>query len=453
MNLPEALEGRRRQWALATVLLTLGMAVLDSSATNVALPSIAATLQANPSHAIWVINAFQLAQLVALLPLAALGEIHGYRRVYLGGVVVFALASLACSFADSLAQLAIARLAQGLGSAGILGVNLALIRHIVPRDRLGGTIGMNAMVVAIASTVGPSYAGLVLGFASWPWLFALNVPLCVLSFVVGLRNLPQTARAPRRYDWLEALTTAAGVGLTVMTLVAIGQGLSLAATAALAIAAIAAMLLLLHRMSGYAAPMLPLDLLRTSAFGLTVATSIASFAAQMMALTALPFLFHDGFGFSPELIGLVMVPWPLTLAIAAPIAGRLADRIPASWLCASGLATLTLGLLALGHLPADPAVWDIGWRMALCGVGFGLFQTPNNRALVLSAPASRAGATSGMMSTARLFGQSIGAALVALLLRLLPETGATLAIVVAAGFAACGAIVSLLRMREPVGRP
>ena len=209
------------------------MAVLDSSATNVALPSIAATLRANPSHAIWVINAFQLAQLVALLPLAALGEIHGYRRVYLGGVIVFALASLACSFADSLVHLAFARLAQGFGSAGILSVNLALIRHIVPRDRLGRTIGMNAMVVAIASTVGPSYAGLVLGFASWPWLFALNVPLCALSYVVGVRNLPETALAARRYDWMEAFATAAGVGLTVMTLVAIGQGLSSQVIAAL----------------------------------------------------------------------------------------------------------------------------------------------------------------------------------------------------------------------------
>lgn len=447
MNASDGLHGRRRQWALATVLLTLGMAVLDSSATNVALPSIAATLRANPSHAIWVINAFQLAQLVALLPLAALGEIHGYRRVYLGGVVIFALASLACGLADSLPYLALARLAQGIGSAGILSVNLALIRHIVPRDRLGRTIGMNAMVVAIASTIGPSYAGLVLGFASWPWLFALNVPLCALSFMVGVRNLPATTRAARQYDWVEALTTAAGVGLTVMTLVAIGQGLAAYATATLAVAAIMAMTLLLRRMSGRAAPMLPLDLLRTAAFGLTVATSVASFAAQMMALTALPFLFHDGFGFSPELIGLVMVPWPLTLAIAAPVAGRLADRIPASWLCASGLALLAVGFLALGHMPDDPAIWDIGWRMALCGAGFGLFQTPNNRALILAAPASRAGATSGMMSTARLFGQSIGAALVALLLRLLPESGATLAIVAAAGFAACGAAVSLLRLR------
>ncbi len=444
----EGLQGRRQQWALATVLLTLGMAVLDSSATNVALPSIAATLRANPSHAIWVINAFQLAQLVALLPFAALGEIHGYRRVYLGGVIVFALASLACSFADSLVHLALARLAQGFGSAGILSVNLALIRHIVSRDRLGRTIGMNAMVVAIASTVGPSYAGLVLGFASWPWLFALNVPLCALSFVVGVRNLPDTARAARRYDWMEALATAAGVGLTVMTLVAIGQGLALPLIVALAVAAIAAMVLLLRRMPDHAAPMLPLDLLRTGAFGLTVATSVSSFGAQMMALTALPFLFHDGFGFSPELIGLAMVPWPLTLAIAAPAAGRLADRVPASWLCASGLSVLAVGLLALGNLPDSPAIWDIGWRMALCGVGFGLFQTPNNRALILAAPASRAGATSGMMSTARLFGQAIGAALVALLLRLLPEAGAMLAVVAAAGFAACGAILSLLRLRE-----
>lgn len=426
-------------------MMTLGMAVLDSSATNVALPSIAMTLQANPSHAIWVINTFQLAQLVALLPLAALGEIRGYRRVYLGGVVLFALASLACSFADSLVSLALARLAQGFGSAGILGVNLALIRHIVPRDRLGRTIGMNAVVVAIASTIGPSYSGLVLGLASWPWLFALNVPLCVLSFAVGIRNLPQTAREPRAYAWPEAIVTAAGVGFTVMTLIAIGQGLPWPVIVALAALAASALLLVTRRLPDQPAPMLPLDLLRTSAFGLTVATSVASFAAQMMALTALPFLFHDGYGFSPALIGVAMVPWPLALAVTAPVAGHLSDRIPAGRLCGTGLALLAIGLIALGWLPHDPTVADIAWRMALCGVGFGLFQTPNNRALVTSAPPSRAGAASGMMSTARLFGQSIGAAVVALLLRLLPESGAMVALSVASGFAACGAVVSLLR--------
>ena len=163
MTAPDGLPQPKRTLALATVMMTLGMAVLDTSATNVALPSIATTLQANPSHAIWVVNAFQLAQVVSLLPLAALGEIYGYRRIYVAGVVLYTLASLACTFADSLTALALARVAQGFGSAGIMGVNLALVRHIVPRDRLGRAIGMTAMVVATASTVGPSYAGFVLG--------------------------------------------------------------------------------------------------------------------------------------------------------------------------------------------------------------------------------------------------------------------------------------------------
>jgi len=428
-------------------MLTLGMAVLDTSATNVALPSIAATLQANPSHAIWVINAFQLAQVVALLPLAALGEIRGYRNVYLGGLVVFALASLACSFADSLASLAVARLAQGFGSAGILGVNLALIRHIVPRNRLGRTIGMNAMVVAVASTVGPSYSGAVLGVASWPWLFALNLPLCVVAFVAGARHLPETDRQPRRYDWSEAALTAAAIGFTVMTLVATGQGLAPAVILGLAVLAAGSLLVVLRRLPQVPAPMLPLDLLRTPLFGLTVATSVASFASQMMAMAALPFLFHDGFGFSPAYIGLLMVPWPLALGVMAPLAGHLSDHVPASRLCATGLALMAVGMVLLGLLPAEPSFADIAWRMALCGVGFGLFQTPNNRTLITAAPPSRGGASSGMMSTARLFGQSVGAAVVALLLRLMAPDGATIALFAAAVCAAGGAVVSLARPR------
>lgn len=453
MTAEDGLRRPQRQWALATVMLTLAMSVLDTSATNVALPSIAAALQANPSHAIWVINAFQLSQVVALLPFAALGEIHGYRRVYLWGLVLFAVASAACTFADSLTTLALARTVQGFGSAAVLGVNIALVRHIVPRHMLGRTIGLNSMVVAIASTVGPSYSGFVLGLASWPWLFALNVPLCLLALVVGARSLPETARESRRYDRGEAALTAAGIGFTVMTLVAIGQGLAWQAVAAFGMLGALSLAAILRRLPRQPAPMLPLDLLRMPLFGLTVATSVASFAGQTVVLTALPFRFHDDFGFSPALIGLLMVPWPLALAVMAPVSGHLSDRYPAGWLCGAGLLLLAGGMVALGCLPDQPGFADIVWRMALCGLGFGLFQTPNNRTLVTAPPPSRGGAASGMLSTARLFGQSIGAALAALMLRLLPDGGSTLAMFVAAGFAICGAVISVLRVGSAAKRP
>jgi len=448
MTAPDGLPQPKRTLALATVMMTLGMAVLDTSATNVALPSIATTLQANPSHAIWVVNAFQLAQVVSLLPLAALGEIYGYRRIYVAGVVLYTLASLACTFADSLTALALARVAQGFGSAGIMGVNLALVRHIVPRDRLGRAIGMTAMVVATASTVGPSYAGFVLGLASWPWLFALNVPLGILSLLTGTRYLPVTAGEARRYDRVAALLTAASIGLVVMTLIAVGHGLAWHVVAALAVLAALASAGMVRRQANHPTPILPVDLLRIPLFGLSVATSVASFASQMITLTALPFRFHYDFGFPPALIGVLMVPWPLAVGIMAPVSGRLSDRYPAGLLGGAGLMLMACGMVALGSLPAQPAMADIMWRMALCGIGFGLFQTPNNRALVTSAPPSRSGATSGMQSTARLFGQALGAALVALLLRLMPEDGAMLALFMAACFAGCGMIVSLLRIGQ-----
>lgn len=447
MSAADGLPAPRRQWALATIMLVLGLSVLDTSATNVALPSIAASLRADPADAIWVINAFQLSQVIALLPLATMGEIQSYRRVYLWGLVVFALASLACTFADSLTTLALARVAQGFGSAAVLGVNIALVRNIVPRRQLGRTIGLNSMVVAIASTVGPSYAGLVLGLGSWSWLFALNVPVCLLALVVGARYLPDTARDSRRYDWAEAGLTACGIGFVVMTLIAVGQGLAWGAIAACAVVAAVAVTVMVRRLAHQSAPMLPLDLMRSPVFGLTVATSVIAFIAQTMTMTALPFLFHDGFGFSPGYIGLLMIPWPLALAIVSPVSGMLSDRFPAGLLCGIGLMLLACGCVALACLPADPGYADIAWRMALCGVGFALFQTPNNRLLVTSAPVARGGASSGMMSTSRLFGQSIGAASVALLMRLMPGDATVLAMYAAAGVALCGALASLRRPR------
>ncbi len=197
-------------------------------------------------------------------------------------------------------------------------------------------------------------------------------------------------------------------------------------------------------------PLLPIDLLRIPVFTLSVCSSIASFCAQMAAFVALPFYFRYRFGFSAVEIGLLITPWPIALACVAPIAGRLADQYPAGLLGGIGLLVFAAGLASLALLPAEPNIWDIVWRMALSGVGFGLFQSPNNRTMIAAAPRERSGGASGMLGTARLLGQTLGAALVALLLARYPDEGTRLALVVGVGFAILGAGLSTLRL-SPAG--
>ncbi len=436
----------RRYWAMLAVALAVLMAVLDGAIANVALPTIAVDLHATPAASIWVVNAYQLAITVSLLPLASLGEILGYARVYRVGLLLFTLASLCCALSDSLLTLTVARVAQGFGAAGIMSINSALVRFIYPRSLLGRGIGISALVVAISAALGPTVAAGILSVANWPWLFAINVPIGVLALAVAVWSLPSPPRATHRFDWPSALLSAATFGLLITGVDGAGHGLGVPAVIGLALLTLLCGTLLVRRQLGRPAPLLPLDLLRIPVFGLSIGASIAAFTAQMLAFVSLPFFIQGTLHRSAVQTGLLLTPWPVALAVLAPISGRLSDRYPAGLLGGLGLLVLATGLVLVVRLPAQPTDLGLAWRLGLCGVGFGLFQTPNNRAMLQAAPRARSGGAGGMLSTARLLGQTLGAALVAMIFSLVPGRGTTLSIAVAAGFSLLAASVSLLRL-------
>jgi DHA2 family multidrug resistance protein-like MFS transporter len=435
----------RRYWAIAAIILALTMSVLDSTIVNVALPSLARDFRASDAASIWVINAYQIAILTALLPLASLGEIVGYRRVSQWGLAVFTIASLACALAPTLAMLSIARVVQGLGAAGIMSVSSALVRFTYPHRMLGRAIGINALAVAIAAATGPTIASAILAVAHWRWLFAVNVPVGLITIVIAIFALPETQRAARRLNRVGVVLQAGSFALLLGGV----QSFAHEAMTPLGIAEIAGgcvlgFLLVRHEIVREA-PLIPFDLLRRRLFSLSVVTSIGSFMAQTTGLVALPFEIQH-VGHSAAQTGLLMTPWPVGVAVAAPLAGRLADRYPAGILGSLGLLAMATGLLLLALFPAHGSSAALIWRMALCGLGFGFFQSPNNRTLLSSAPYARTGAAGGMLATARLLGQTLGAASVAILFRAYPGRGSNLALSVAAAIALAAALVSASRL-------
>jgi MFS transporter, DHA2 family, multidrug resistance protein len=440
----------RRYWAIAAIILAITMSVLDSTIVNVALPSMARDFRVTDAASIWVINSYQIAILAALLPLASLGEIVGYRRVSQYGLAIFTAASLACALAPTLTFLSIARVIQGLGAAGIMSVNSALVRFTYPHHMLGRAIGINAFAVAVAATIGPTIASAILAIAHWRWLFAVNVPIGLFTIGLAVYAWPDTDRSPRRFNFVGVALHAGAFGLLVSGL----QSLAHDAALALGLAQIAGgsalgAILVRHEIKRVA-PLLPFDLLRIRLFSLSVATSICSFMAQMVALVSLPFEIQR-VGHTAAETGLLMTPWPLGVALAAPIAGRLADRYPAGILGSVGLLAMASGLTLLVFFPHDGSYADLIWRMALCGLGFGFFQSPNNRTLMSAAPRARTGAAGGMLATARLLGQTLGAAGVAILFRAFPGKGSNIALGVAAGIALTAAAVSVTRLAGNAG--
>jgi DHA2 family multidrug resistance protein-like MFS transporter len=436
----------QRRWAILTIALGIVMAVLDGAIANVALPTIAEDLHASPSFSIWIVNGYQLAITISLLPLASLGEIIGYRRVYLAGLLLFTVASALCAMADTLTSLTVARIIQGFGAAGIMSVNAALVRFTYPHAQLGRGIGINALVVAFSAAVGPTVAAAILAVGSWPYLFAINIPVGVAALVLGWRCLPHMRPASHTFDWQSAALSAVTFGLGIAAIDSTGHGeAALYSLIEFAIAGIAGALLY-FRQTHMTSPLLPVDLLRIPVFALSIATSIASFCAQMLAFTAIPFYLQSHFGYSAVQTGLLITPWPIAVAFTAPVAGRLVERYPAGLLGGIGLCLFAAGLASLALLPAHPSPADLVWRMALAGAGFGLFQTPNNRTMIAAAPRERSGGASGMLGTARLLGQTTGAALVALFLGRYPVEGTQISLLVGTGFALLGAVLSMLRL-------
>ncbi len=330
-----------------------------------------------------------------------------------------------------------------------MSVNTALISAIFPIQRLGRGVGLNALVVGVSFALGPTVASVILSFGSWPWLFAVNLPIGLLALGIARGALPQTPRSQHGFDRVAALLNVVAFAALIFALGEGAQRAPLAQSLTAAAIFVVAFGLLLWRERGHPAPMLPVDLFRRPMFALSTLTAICSFAAQGLAFVSLPFYFQHVLGRGQVETGFLLTPWSVVVALMAPIAGRLSDRYPPGLLGGIGLAILSAGMASLALLPPNPSTLEIGIRMCICGAGFGFFQSPNLKALMASAPRERSGGASGVIATARLLGQASGAALVALSFGLAGDHGPGLALALGAGFAGVAAIASGLRLVMP----
>ena len=423
-NKTDGLPLPKRYWAILATALGVGMSVIDGTIANVALPTIARDLGTEPSVTIWVVNAYQLAITISLLSFSSLGDIYGYRRIYLSGIAVFSVTSLICALSDSFWTLTAARIMQGFGAAAITSVNTALLRIIYPKKFLGRGMGINALVVAVSIAAGPTIASAILP----------GNPVKVYG---------------RRFDKVSCLMNALTFGLLIFSL----EGIAHKQSVVLVIGGIVALGIIgyffVRRQLRQRFPLLPVDLMRIPIFSLSIGTSISSFTAQMLAMISLPFFLQNTLGRSDVATGLLLTPWPLATMIMAPTAGRLVEKIHPGILGGIGMGIFATGLFLLATLPVHPTDMDIIWRLFVCGAGFGLFQTPNNSTIISSAPTNRSGGASGMLGTARLLGQTLGATLVAMIFNLMPSNSTHACLYLATGFAVIAAIVSCLRISQP----
>lgn len=403
---------------VAIVALSMGTVVttVDGSIVNVALPTLARDLHVAPSAAVLMVTVYQLIMMMALLPFAALGERIGLRRLYQYGLLVFLAGTVLCFFARSLPFLIIVRAFQAMGAAAVLSVASALIRIVYPASQLGRGLSLNTVIAATAASFAPSIGGMILGLAPWNWLFAMLAPFALLSLLIGRRALPEPMARSEPYDVAGAVLCAATFGFTIFGLESGLHGDSPVISAALGALGVGIGILFVRRELGQARPTLPVDLLRNRTIALSTGALLVVYMASMVTMLTLPFRLQQQFHFTPAEAGAVIAPWPLVSMVVAPTAGLLSDRLPAGLLGIIGMVIATLSLVALAFLPDAPTYFDLLWRMALSGVGFGMFYSPTTRELVGAAPVDRTAAAGGLTSTTRGAGQTFGSTLVAALI-------------------------------------
>ncbi len=428
----DGLPAPRRYAAVVAVSFGTMIGVIDTGSLNIALPTLARELAVPASSVVLLVTAYQLVLIMTVLPLSALGDRLGHRTLYQYGQALYLVATLFCFTAHSLTALIVVRVAQALGAAATASVGSAMIRQIYPQARLGRGMAFNTVLATLASTLAPSLGGLILTHARWPWLFAICLPLGVVSLIAGSKALPDPVRRSQRYDLLAAILCAATFGLAVVGLEGAVHGAAPYVTVLLLVIALAVGTIFVRREAGQEMPVFPVDLLRSRTIALSSLAGLAGSIATMMVMITLPFRLQEQFGYSPAEAGMVYATWPMALMFFAPVSGMLSDKVPPGLLGAIGTALATVGMLSLAVLPEAPRHIDIIWRLVLISMGSGMLFSPNARQIIFSAPMSRAAAAGGLTQTTRMTGQMIGSTATAGLLALGIGAGPTPSLAAAA---------------------
>lgn len=415
----EGLPGHERARVLAAVMTTTLMDVFDGTMINIALPSMARAMQVPANVAVWFANGYLLSAAMTLAIFAALAARVGYRPVFLSGLATFTLTSLGCALATTPEMLTGMRILQGIGGAATLSIAPAILRSVFPGRLLGRILGLHALLIASSTAIAPVLGGTILDALSWQWLFAINLIPGSIALLLAWRALPRESVADRPpFDAPGAVLSAVLLGSAIMladSLQHVAQHISLQAVCWSVLTLVSA-LAFTWRIRRAQHPLLPPVMFRNGRFTLAALTSLASFVSQGITFVALPFLFQSVYGYSPVVSALLFTPWPIGIVLIAPHAGRWADTISAPLISTLGLIVFVGGLVLLATLPVNPSVWNICLRSLVCGMGFGCFQSPNNREMLANVAREHASYASGVLSIVRTFGQCLGAAVVGVLL-------------------------------------
>ena len=379
------------------------MVPMNASIINVSLPTIANFFNASITTAEWVLTAYLITLLGMVLFFGRLGDFVGHERLYLAGLAGFITSSILCSLSPSILYLEIFRAVQGFSAAMMLSVSMGIVKRAFPKHQLGKAMGMYSVAVAVGLALGPAIGGIVGDALGWRFIFLVNVPLGLLSFIICYKVLVRGARRAVKWDLPGTLLQFTGLFSLVYFLNYIEKGFD---TTALLIGVFSFATLALFVWNELKAknPLLNLNIFKNRTFSAFDVSLHFNYICTYMMLFVMPFYLQKVLHLSANVTGLVLTASPLIMMFLAPISGALSDRFGSRRPALLGSIISTLALLSMTGLQTTSTAVDVFWRLALLGVGTALFQAPTNRALMASAPPKESGATSGIIVTTRNLG-------------------------------------------------
>jgi EmrB/QacA subfamily drug resistance transporter len=421
-----AMTGHPAKWQiLIAVMVGSIMGPLDGSIVNTVLPDITRYFDTDISIAQWVPSIYLLTISCLILLYGRLGDMIGYKKVFLCGLGTFTLTSILCGVSQSIWMLVAFRALQGLAAGMMMAVGFAIITSAFPPRERGKAMGMFAISIAIGLGLGPTLGGVIAEHLSWRYIFFINVPIGVAAMIMGGRIIPMGEKKPdQRLDWPGAL--AALIFLGCLTLYA-NRGedwgwLSPTGITLLVIGLVFAVIFfIIERKSTQ--PMLNLSLFNNRAFSMANLSALLSFMALYAVIFLTPFFLVFVLQYSILKVGIVMVAAPAATLFVAPASGIMSDRIGTRLLTFLGMVITTVGLFALSSLDQSSGVGDVVWRLVIIGAGMGMFQSPNNSAVMGCVPPPYLGIASGILAAMRNVGMVLGLAVAgAVLYNIAPVT-------------------------------
>lgn len=408
------MSSEKTKWlTFAGVAVGTFMAVVDGSIVNIALPSIEKDFQASFATVQWVVLAYMLTLVTLLLTIGRLGDMLGKKRIYITGYAIFTIGSLLCGISPSIGFLIFARVVQAIGSVMMMALGAAIITENFPSSERGKALGLSGLIVSLGGVSGPSLGGLLLSLSTWHIIFFVNLPIGIIGILLGLRFIP-SHKPPggQRFDLPGAITLFTSL---FCLLIGLTNGQNQGFTQPLSLALFAAFLVLLgvfisiERRSPN--PMIDLGMFSNRLFSVNIITGFITFISSAGLVLLMPFYLQNVLQLSPGLAGLMLTTVPISMGIVAPISGALSDRLGSRPLTVAGLLVLSLGYLGATTLSTSTSIAGYVLRFIPIGVGMGLFQSPNNSAIMGSAPRERLGVASGLLSITRTLGQMSGIAI------------------------------------------